>query len=393
MANQMFGAPTGVSAAEADIRAQELHELSLGEGKVRLEQAQITLQSQKRMMELLQQQLSGGQAKPGSAPPEAGDSAEEMASIMDLMANLSIRSGMPAQAKDFATAGSTIRHQAAEIQKDRTNQMMTELNTISALMDGVHDQASWQRANAMYQMQFGKPTPYAKLPYNPQVVAELRKGIATAKDRALTSAAQAREKASIAAEKERTARIPLIRAQTQLAAERTKALQKAGATQKLPKASDVKAITDLMFKDFGASLSSEDARVLARPVAERMLDIMKSSNLPASQAAVKAYEEAKNAGDFGGIRMRRQRPGTSSAMPLDLPSDKSKLKTNMYYKGRGAFEGKVMLWTGAAFVPVGTGPGEIEAGEESELDEEEAVEDEEELDEEGIARGDYEEAQ
>lgn len=398
MPTGMFGAPTGISQAEADNRAQELHQLAMGEGQVKLEQAQMTLASQKQMMELMKGLNSGTQAPGGPAGPNspqdamsniAGDKSDHLADSMDLMANLAMQSGNPAQAKDFAVAGSTMRHNSATIQKDKTSQMISELNLVSSLMANVHDDASWKQANSMYEMQTGKPTPYAKMPYNPQVVDELRQGVASAKDRALTAAAQAREKASEAEEKDRLARIPLIKAQTDLVNERTTALRKAGAIAKVPKAGDVKVITDLMVKDFGGSGTIEDYRVTARPVAERMMDIMKSQNLPQSQAAMKAYQEAKDAGDFGGIRPRVQLGG-SKDKPLDLPGDKTKLKTNMYYKGKGAYQGQTMLWTGAAFVPVGKGPGMVDPGtdEEGEGDESDSS-DENEEDPTGVARGDY----
>lgn len=370
MPTGMFGAPTGISTAEADIRAQQMHELALGEGKVKLEQAQITLASQKQMMELMQQAV---QAQPNGAATAsisgqqiqqiAGGTSDKLASAMDLMANLSMQSGMLEKAKDFAVAGSTIRHNSATIQKDHTASMITELNFLGSLMDNVHDEASWRQANAMYEMQMGKKNPYAQLPYNPTVVSEIRQGALNAKDRALEAAAKAREKASDAVEAERRARVPLIQAQTRLANERTTALQKTGAINKVPKAGDVKAITDLLVKDFGAGILPEDARVMARPVAERMMDIMKSQGLPQSQAAMKAYQEAKDAGDFGGIRPRVAMGG-SAQKPLDLPPSKDKLKPNMYYKGQGKHAGTTFLWTGAAFVPVGQGAGEVSTDEE-----------------------------
>lgn len=394
----MFGAPIGVSQAEADQRAQELHSLAMGEGQVRLEQAQMTLASQKQMMDLMKgldtgPTAPGGPAGPGSPQDAmssiAGDKSDGLADSLDLMANLSMKSGLPAQAKDFAVSASTLRKNAAEIQKDKTAGMITELNLVGSLMDGVHDEASWRQANAMYQMQTGKPTPYAKLPYNPQVVEELRRGIMSAKDRALTASAQAREKASEAVEKDRTAMLPLIRARTALTEERTIALKKAGAVTKIPKPADIKSITDLLVKDYGASMLPEEARVIARPVAERMLEIMKSQAIPQSQAAMKAYQEAKAAGDFGGIRPRTTMGGTAER-PFDLPSDKSKLKINMYYKGKGAYEGKTMLWTGAAFVPVGKGPGQVDPGTDDEEDEDGADDEEGEgSDPTNEARGDY----
>ena len=371
----MFGAPTGISAAEADIRAQQLHEMSMSMGKVKLEEAQLQLTGQKKMMDLMQQMQSGnspmapkaslsGQALQGLT----GDSTDRMASNLDLMANLAMQSGMPEKAKDFAVSASTLRHNSAMIAKDHTSQVISELNLVGSLMDNVHDEASWRQANSMYEMQTGKKNPYSQLPYNPTVVEELRKGVMSAKDRALTDAAKAREKATEAVTAERQARVPLIRAQTELARERTVALQKAGAVTKIPKAGDVKAITDLMIKDFGAAMLPEDARVLARPVAERMMDIIKNQNLPQSQAAMKAYQEAKDAGDFGGIRPRVPTSG-SAGKPLDLPASKDKLRTNMYYKGTGKYARKTLLWTGAAFVPVGKGPGEADPGTDDEGDE------------------------
>lgn len=364
MPEGMFGAPIGVSQAEADIRAQELHSLAMGEGQVKLKQAQLALSAQEKMIQLMEQSLGQSQQGPqgqatAAMSPVAGDQSAQLADSLDMMANLAMRSGNPAQSKDFAVAGSTLRKNAAEIQKSKTASMITELNLVGSLMDGVHDEASWKQANAMYQLQTGKPTPYANLPYNPRVVDELRQGIMSAKDRALTAAAKAREKASEAVEKEREARVPLIRAQTALVQERTTALRKAGAVVKIPKAGDVKAITDLMTHEFGGSIMPEDARVLARPVAERMLEIMKSQNLTQSQAAVKAYNEARDSGQFGGIRPRTLLPGQVPAKPLDLPSDKTKLKPNMYYKGVGNWAGQTLLWTGAAFVPVGKSQGEV----------------------------------
>lgn len=397
MPNAMFGAPIGISAAEADVRAQQLHELSMDKGQVELEQAQLQLSAQKQMLDLMKglggPQPPAGVSLPGEAVQQfAGDQTEYLASTMDALSTMALKSGLPEQAKDYAVSGSALRKNASEIQTAKINQSLKELNLIGSLMDNVHDEASWRQANAMYQMETGKPTPYARMPYNPQVVSELRDGISTAKDKALTAAAKAREQASQAAAKESEARVPLIRAQADLARQRTDNLRKAGATAKIPKASDVRAITDLLTKDYGMAI--EDARVLARPVAERMLDIMKQQNLSQSQAAAKAYQEAKAAGDFGGIRPRIQMSG-SADRPLDLPPDKTKLKTNMYYKGKGAYAGKVLLWTGTAFVPVGKGPGEIEPSDDDNDSGEEPDDDKDEgeKDPEGVARGDYQEAQ
>lgn len=356
MPNGMFGAPVGVSAAEADIRANKLAELALAEGSIRLQQAEVTLNSQKQMMELMQSgmQQGGQQRKPG----DTDSPTVQLATMMDSFAVMAAKSGLPEDARKYATAGSTLRTNASTIQKNELDAQIKHLNLIGSLMEGVHDEVTWRQANRMYEMQTGKPTPYANKPFDPRVVEQIRMGVMSAKDRALTNAAKAREQSALAEIDEKEVRKELIRAQTKLATERTIALKKAGGKAIIAKDYQVRAITDLIVKDYGGGVMPEDARVMARPVAERMNDLMKEQGLPISEAANRAYQEAKSAGAFGGLRPSPKRSGTFEK-PLDIPEDSKKLRTNMYYHGKGAHAGKVFLFDGKAFIPVGSGPGEI----------------------------------
>jgi hypothetical protein len=351
----MFGAPVGISAAEADIRANQLAELALSEGAVKLEQSKMVLSQQKQMLEMMKGGMGqGGQRKPG----DADESSSQLASMMDSLAVMAAKSGLPEQARQYASAGSTIKVQASAIQKNELDAQVKHLNMIGSLMENVHDEVSWRQANKMYEMQTGKPTPYANKPYDPRMVEQLRVGVASAKDRALTAAAKARKDSSESEIEERQVRRELIKAQTKLATERTVALKKAGGKALLPKEAYVRAVTDLVVKDYGAGVLPEDARVLARPIAERMVTMIRDQGLPISEAANRAYQEAKSAGAFGGMRPRPKMSG-SFDKPLDIPEDSTKLRTNMYYHGKGQYSGKVFLWNGKAFVPVGSGPGEI----------------------------------
>lgn len=373
MSAQMFGAPIGESQALSDIRQQELANMSLAEGSVKLEQAQVNLDNQKQMMAIMQQGTMGngsGQSPSGpssNAPSAGNDQSYNLATMMDKLAVMAATSGMPEKAREYATAGSTLRHQASQIADTEFKETIKHLDYIGTLMEGVHDEATWRQANAMYQLTMGKPTPYSQLPYNPRVVEELKQGVSSAKDRATTSAAKARQAASEAATAEREARIPLIKAQTRLADTREQHLRKAGAVGLVPKAEDVKAVTDLITKEY-PSVMPEDARVRARPVAEEALRLMKQTNLSRSEAANRAYQNAKAAGAFGGLQPGIQRSG-SMDKPLDLPADYSKLKANMFYKGKGAYANKTLLWTGSSFVPVGKGPGEISPTADEEISE------------------------
>lgn len=350
----VFGAPVGIELAREGRRAQELHDLSLRKGEVELQAAQMTLESQKRMLELMQ---GGGAA--GGKQQSTTSRVTDLADKMDHLAEIAMASGLPEKAKDYATAGSTIRKNQATLNDHKLAADIKEMNLMGSLLDSVKDEQSWRQANAMFQMQTGRASPWARLPYNEQLTDRLRLGVMNAKDRALMRAAQAREDVSEAEVQEKKARVPLINAQRRLADARTEKLKKAGATSVIPKASEIKAITDLMFKDFGGSMLPEDARVLARPIAEEMQRLIKDQEMTQSEAANRAYQNAKARGDFGGYKPRRLDKG-SSKNPLPLPDDPKKLKSNMYYL-RG---GKTYLFTGTAFVPVGKGPGQITEEEE-----------------------------
>lgn len=374
MPGQMFGAPIGESQAMDDIRQRQLADLALSEGSVKLQEAQVTLESQKSMLAMMQQggimPQTGGQPQQPQQPStaDANDKAYDLAGMMDKLAVMSAASGMPEKAREYATAGSTLRHQSDQNADTDFKEKIKHLDYIGTLMQNVHDEQSWKQANAMYQMTMGQPTPYAQMPYNPTVVEELKAGVATAKDRATTAAQEALKISRQSATDERNARIPLIRAQTALANERTDHLRKSGAVGLIPKAGDVKAITDLITKDYPSAMP-EDARVRARPIAEDVLRIQRTTNLTQSQAVEKAYQNAKSAGAFGGLRPGVAMSGTLDK-PMDLPADYSKLKKNMFYKGKGNFANKVLLWTGSGFVPVGTGPGEIQVPKDEEVTEE-----------------------
>lgn len=159
----MFGAPVGISNAEADIRAQQLHELAMQKGGIELKQAQLALTQQEAMMTMLKQatEQQGAPATPAAQAMNqiAGDPVTRLAGNMDMFSDIAARAGNIAQAKDYAIAGSTLRKNAAEIQHNKMADTITKLNLIGGLMEGVHDEATWRQANAMYQLQTGEPTP------------------------------------------------------------------------------------------------------------------------------------------------------------------------------------------------------------------------------------------
>jgi hypothetical protein len=342
MANlAMFGAPVGAQIAKEERRAAELHELSLDKGEVELEKAKMELNSQKMMLEMMSQPKN---------PEGDSDKNFSMAEKMDTLAEIALASGLPEKAKDYATAGSTLRKNTDEIDKRRLESRLKGLELLSSLVDRVIDERSWRKAMATFKEATGQEPPFAGQPYDPSTVQQIKMSVLDAKDKASIEASKARVSASEAMEAERRARLPLIKAQTDLAKAREKKLEKAGDTKKIPKAEDIRAISDLIVRDYRATMP-EDARALARPVAERMIQLMEENQISKSQAAMRAFQEAKAGGHFGGLRVSKAQPGTRDN-PMDMPEDFSKLKPNRFYKGKGKYKGKPILWTGSAFQDV-----------------------------------------
>lgn len=319
---------------------------------VALESSEMTLAAQKQMLQLMQKKGSQQDDQEEGGAPELGgtEQSNEIPDGLDALARMALASGLPQQASDYASKASTIRNNAATIKEKESKLKIQELTMATGMLENVKDEKSWNQANSLYEMTTGQKSPFAGMAYSPDKVEQIRGSLQTQKDKALTAAAKARTQASIAATKEREARIPLINAQRELTETRDANLRKAGATGVMPKAEDLRAITDLISKEYGGSVSNEDARVLARPVAERMMALMKVNQLTRSEASQRAFQEAAAAGTFGGLRKKIVMPGTVEK-PLAMPTDKAKLKENMYYLGKGKYEGQKLLWLGDKFIP------------------------------------------
>lgn len=359
--SELWGFQAGQSIRRQEDMQQALAAMSLRRGEaelmqadVALESSQVALDSQKRMLELMR----GNSAKLQDAPKEIGDPAippgagvmesQEIPNSLDALARMAMESGLPQQASEYASKASTIRANASEIKKREFDTRMGELNLASNLLSTVGDETSWRRANALFTMQTGKPSPFAEMEYSPELVAMLQDAVVSQKDRASIQAAEARAAASTAQAAAADALVPLRKAQERLANTRAKALDKAGAVGKQPKAEDLRAVSDLINAEYLGAVTPEDARILARPVAERMLQIQSELNLPRSEAARRAFNEAEARGDFGGLRQRTRMRGDASN-PLEMPSTQDALRPNMYYTGKGKYEGQTLLWTGTGF--------------------------------------------
>jgi hypothetical protein len=230
-------------------------------------------------------------------------------------------------------------------------------------LDGIHDEASWHSALQNFVMTHPDEAkdPHVsailKAPYSEQLVTELHNGVQTALQKAETSAAQARERATQAGLKLTDARTAQAETAARLNAAREDHLRKAGGANLTPKANDVQMITDQMAVQYGDPADAAQTsrfRTLAQPVAERALEILRSNpGIPRDQAFRQAFSEAKEDGQFGGLRQNKPRTGGAAANPMPLPMKSGKvdigsMKDNLWYNVRGQ---PMLLMNGRLYNP------------------------------------------
>src|SRR6185437_3840477 len=321
--------------------------------QVALQTSQLELQRQQKQMTLLSQAVDNGKIGSG----------QTTADQMDLMAQIALDSDKPEEARQYSQTASTIRTGQAYIATQQAEQQRKSLTDMADFLDGIHDEASWHTALQNFVMthpdEAKDPHVSAILhaPYSEQLIQELHNGVQTSLQKAETAAAQAREKATQAGLKLTDARTVQAETAARLNSAREEHLRKAGGVNLTPKAADVQMITDQMAVQYGdpADLAQTSRfRSLAQPVAERALEILRSNpGIPRDQAFRQAFSEAKEDGQFGGLRQVAPRGGSAASKPLALPMkggkvDIGSMKDNLWYNVQGK---PMLLMNGRLYNP------------------------------------------
>lgn len=374
--SELYGAPSGYRQQQQDETSQAMAKLAMQTGEQNLEKGELDIQTARMALDrqnaMLKMMQTGGKPGADGGTGTKVDQANTLADDMEQMANFALSSGLPKEASDYATTASTLRNNQSKIADREHRQSMKNMGVMDRLLDGVVDEESWQEAKHAYTVETGQPIPKQLVdePYDPDLITHLRKASTDAKTEAQIAASKAAAQSSLARVKESTLRRDLIAAQTREADARTRKIKKEGGAGVLAKPGDVRLITDLMQQEYAIDPSEElpGARVMAGPVAERMLEMRRENPaLSQSAAAKRAYKEAKDRGDFGGLETREDHTGgNTKATPMDIPVKKGKLDTaslvpNKYYKGIGPRAGKTFLYTqGGRFLEVGSGAGQVD---------------------------------
>lgn len=356
---ELFGFQAGQRLAQKDKLEQQMAELSLQQGQqqlrrgevqiqqdeVTLDNAKITRDRQLKFLEALK--ASEGAGLGGTAGTPA--SGKDLSAQLDDMARLSLEAGLPEQAAKYAGEASQIRNNQSLIKQRDNDQRNRQLNYAAGLLDDVKDEQSWAQANMLYSIEFGEESPFANLPFSPELVEKIKDSVTTQRQKSLIEAAEVKADQADEQLRKIEGQIKLNEARTRLINAREKSLEKAGDKSVIAKPGDVKVITDLLETEYGTAGVAADRRTIALPVAERMLQLQKELQIPRSEAAARAFKEAKDAGEFGGLKERKKTPGTKE-FPLSIPKDSKQLKNNMYYVIKeGQYAGKTVLYTGKEF--------------------------------------------
>lgn len=266
----------------------------------------------------------------------------EVPDLVDQMALIAAETGNVDEAQQLSTKGASIRKSNQAVAQAKHKQRIEELNLIGGLMDGVVDQASWDQAHTMYELQTGQESPYKTMPFDPDTVKKIRQGVSTLKTRAETAAAQARAAASLS-------QIEVNKSRIRLNDERARILAKNGGDKF--KDGDLKEATDLIGRDYG-SVADEELRMHGRGIMERA-KAMRDANpaLSKSAAIARAYHEKKSAGDFGAFRPRTAKTGAANNPTPLVGADgvmipKEKLVKGRYYKDP---KGRTLVFDGKEF--------------------------------------------
>lgn len=355
--------------------------------------AEFELSNHRKMQEMLARQATGEVIK-----------TTDLAGRMEEIASMSLGAGLITQGEQAAKTAGYLRGKSAQIDNWNTSQRVNQLKadkermeSIAALAGDVKDQASWDRANMLFQFNHGIASPYAGMPYSPALVDSLRAGaVGTAKQielqlRGEENASKERSRAS--AESLRAARESDLEERQRLARAREDRLAKnGGGTAKTTPTEDIRQATRLIAKDFPKLDSTAEAA--STIASEAQLLLRRNPALDRAQAVQQAYNAAKLRGDFqetqddgvmgtGMMKSDKQTfnsGGRSPDNPIAMPANGKGMVAGKYYMNRSGQVG-LMQENGKIKVVVGRAeplrkdlalpPTNKELGDEPEDDEEE----------------------
>jgi hypothetical protein len=315
----------------------------------------------KMMMETDQQQQFMESMKQLANKNQGAD----MATRLDQAANMAMSSGLVKQASDLSVRAALYRDRMMQLAKNQMDMQRMQvdqgrktINIMGQLMNGVNDQASWERANYMLATMTGQKSPYADMPYSPDLVQDLQQQGMRTKDIATLALHQRNQDTLDAARQNamdfRNARLQILLREQALREGRLDAVKKAGGRAiGAPAKGEVDAATLMLSKQF-PNLPPDEVLQQAYTVASRARAIRdKNRGVDADTSMHQAITELNIQNPPGVLdKMYAWWKGTGAdtpvgtvpSRPLDLPADKKLTPQTWYNTPHG-----VAKWNGQQF--------------------------------------------
>jgi hypothetical protein len=254
---------------------------------------------------------------PGAGPAGAvaGGKPASLANNFDRFATMAMEAGFPERAKKLAESASLIRQREASAVSSETTAKLNQLKIVrenaeleGQLFGGVTDESSWVRANALYQFQTNRRSPYADVEYSPEVVGQIKASALSEKERTENEAKRLTREAT---DKYRSSRLRqhdedlrLKRARTALEEARERRLARDGGGKGAAGAPtpEEKAEAKRQMKLSGIKLEeilpeSRDSAAFA--IASRARELQRENRaLGRAEAVQQAFQEAVKNGDL-----------------------------------------------------------------------------------------------
>jgi hypothetical protein len=326
---------------EAIAERPQLFELSMAEGKQKLQAEALTIEERQMTLDNSKalQKLQGGVLKSLATQPTdpSADPTEQTTNSLFAIGTADILGGFPQQGGEFIKQATAIAKNHADITIKGSEAQQKKLSFVAGGLADVHDQQSWETFNMMAASEFkGAMDPkIAGKPYSPQLIKMLMDSTQTLLQKARTERENALSRLDAVHVQESEARVPLIRAQEQAALATAAAKRKNTGKASEAKAQDINRVADLITTSY-PDVPKDQARTLAGPIAEEAVKLVKEQELTPPQAYHKAFNRARDHGSFWGLKEGRVRAGTAAEKPLPIPmadgkADLSAMTNNMFY--------------------------------------------------------------
>lgn len=381
----MFGAPVGIRQGEIDQQAIVKNLLDAQEtlGK-------IAMQPYEMQRTQAQAQLYGAQANAAQAKAREDQALQEITQraasqvvqgtsvleMADRVAREAASAGYMNRALDIAKDSTTVRQHVASADASVARATLNKLKTqgelagrFAAILGQVKTAEDWDTANALFTLETNKESPYAGLPYDPELVRRIRDGQLSVKESAELQAKKVQQEHLDAFRQRRLAQHDTANAisagRARLAAQREARLAKDGGGKEIsgPSKTGIALAKNLIkseFPEFREDATQLDAA--ATTVAARARALMRANKaLDEATAVQQAFTEERAAKSFevekptrilgfdvgkGSAKFNWQ--GREPSKPLAMPPSKDKAIKGRYYQ---LPDGKVYLWTGTGFKP------------------------------------------